>query len=297
LTILINEQEVNFTLEGEEKAYEIYQGINSWLKESSHLIYSFSIDGLETDPENKENWQNKKASEINIIEVTALSEKEYLLTGLLTVAEYVNLLLRAVSGDKKEVLDDLVQEYSSIIKNIPVLVKGSQGILIADHLNTIMHNSGLLAGQFVEDFKETFLLEIRKISELITSSAREIEDPLKELKATFAVIEQLIPSINEVSILLQTGKDKEAMGLIISLTELLQKILRIISFFNTDNVIINGGGFESFSTELNSILNELAEAFDASDSVLIGDLLEYEITPKLELLPELINTIKLMEDE
>lgn len=297
MTILINDQEVDFTLEGGENAIQIYQAISSWLKESAYLIYSFVLDGEETDPELSEIWENRKASDINKIEVTALSEKEYMLSGLLTVAEYINLLLRSVTNDKKEVIQDLMLEYPSIIKNIPVLVRGSQGELISSHLNNIITESGLLNNNFNNEYKKVFLAEIVKISELLNSAAREIEDPKKELKATYDVIEKLIPRINEVSILLQTGKDKEAMSLIITLTELLQKILRIISLFNTDNVNIDGGTYGNFSTALNEVFIELAEAFDANDSVLIGDLLEYEISPRLELLPDLISTVKLIGEE
>ena len=39
-----------------------------------------------------------------------------------------------------------------------------------------------------------------------------------------------------------------------------------------------------FKEELNKILKELLEAFAAKDSVLIGDLMEYEIAPRLEQL-------------
>jgi hypothetical protein len=297
LTIFINEQEVNFTLEGDEKAYDIYRSIISFLKDSNHLIYSFSIDGVETDPENVKLWKDQKASDIQKIEVTALTEKEYLLTGLLTVAEYINLLLRSVSENSQNTLNELMKEYPSIIKNIPVLVKGNRGEIIRDHLNKIVSKSGLLTGVMNEEYKEKFFSEISNISDLINSAAREIEDPRSELKASIEVMEKLIPQLNEVSILLQTGKDQQAMGLIITLTELLQKILRIISIFNTDNIKINDGNYDSFSVQLNSILNELAEAFDAKDSVLIGDLLEYEITPKLEILSKVVKSMKELEEE
>ena len=222
MTILINEQEVDFTLETEENAFQIYEAINSWLKESCFLLYSFEIDGIETDPDDK-TWKKKPAIEINQIKVTALSEKEYLLTGLLTVAEYINLLLRAVSSESSKILTDLMEEYPSIIKNIPVLVKGSQGLLICEHMNKILKNSGLLDTGLKSDYKENFLNEFAKIAELINSAAREIEDPKSELQATFNIIKTIIPEINEISILLQTGKDQQAMNLIIKLTELLQK--------------------------------------------------------------------------
>lgn len=297
MTLLINDQDVNFTLEGGECASDIYKSVNSFLKESGHLIYSFCIDGIETDPENQSIWQNKKTSEIEKIEITALTEKEFLLTGLLTVAEYINLLTRAITEESLGTIDDLMTEYPSIAKNIPVLIKGTRGLLIADHLTKILKNSGLLNEGLKIEYRDTILTEIAQITELINSEAREIENPQTELISSISVLENLIPQLNDVSILLQTGKDQQAMTLIIALTELLQKILRLISIFNTDNLIIDNKKYDPFSAELNSTLNELAEAFDAKDSVLIGDLLEYEITPKLEMLFTVVKSIKVWEEE
>ena len=284
-------------MENEKNSYDIYQSIHSFLKDTNHYIYSFSIDGNETDPEQKELWMDKPVGIIDKIEITALSEKEYLLTGLLTVAEYINLLLRSVSEGSEETLSDLMHEYPSIINNLPLLIKGNQGILIRDYMNKIINNSGLLDKTFNEDYRDVFLKEIGDIARLINTAAKEIENPQSELSASIEILGSLIPQINEVSLLLQVGKDKEAMNLIIQLTELLQKITRLISFYDTDNIYINEKSYNIFSIELNAILTELAGAFDIKDSVLIGDLLEYELTPKLEMLPEVIESIINMEDE
>ncbi|MBI9100188.1 MAG: hypothetical protein JEY91_17025 [Spirochaetaceae bacterium] len=297
MTILINDQKVDFTMENEKSAYDIYQSIHSFLKDTNHYIYSFTIDGNETDPEKKELWMDKPVGIIDKIEITALSEKEYLLTGLLTVAEYINLLLRSVLEGSEETLSDLMHEYPSIINNLPLLIKGNQGMLIRDYMNKIINNSGLLDETFNEDYRDVFVKEIGDIARLINTAAKEIENPQSELSASIEILGSLIPQINEVSLLLQVGKDKEAMNLIIQLTELLQKITRLISFYNTDNIYINEKSYNVFSTELNAILTELAGAFDVNDSVLIGDLLEYELTPKLDMLPEVIQSIINMEDE
>ena len=47
---------------------------------------------------------------------------------------------------------------------------------------------------------------------------------------------------------------------------------------------IDGKTCEEFYTELNGLLNDVLAAFDARDSVLIGDLFEYEIAPRVEAL-------------
>ena len=69
------------------------------------------------------------------------------------------------------------------------------------------------------------------------------------------------------------------MATIIHLTELLQSLLRALSWTQGNTVV------EELVGKLNSMLGELEEALKASDTVLIGDLLEYEIKPLLTELP------------
>lgn len=287
MTIIINDQEVDFTLEGGETAIEIYSSIKAFLKETDYLIYSFAIDGENTDPEESDSWGSAKADEIERIEVVALTEDEYRLTGLLTIAEYVNFLMNAVHNKEFDELKGMTTEYPSILQNIPYFVKGDLGNLIQTQLEKTMRNSGLLEGSFKDDYTTDFLKEIAGISELISMAAREIQDPLEELKSSFKALDLLKPRLSDVSVLLQTGKDHEAMEIVISLTEILNKIFRLISMFNTDNIDTD---------QLNSILSELAEAFDAGDSVLIGDLLEYEITPMLDSLSDVLNQLEEKEE-
>ena len=45
MTIFINDQEIDFTLEGGEKALEIYESLRTFLQDSGYYIYAFSIDG------------------------------------------------------------------------------------------------------------------------------------------------------------------------------------------------------------------------------------------------------------
>ena len=46
--------------------------------------------------------------------------------------------------------------------------------------------------------------------------------------------------------------------------------------------MISGKDYNVFYSELNKVLKELLEAFKLKDSVLIGDLMEYEMAPRLE---------------
>jgi hypothetical protein len=92
----------------------------------------------------------------------------------------------------------------------------------------------------------------------------------------------MIGSVSEVSLLLQTGKDRQAMDRIIRFSEVTQRLLDIVPFLPKDDER------HKLFEELNPVLRQLLEAFDSKDLVLIGDLFEYEVAPRLTgLLPAL----------
>ena len=78
------------------------------------------------------------------------------------------------------------------------------------------------------------------------------------------------------------------MDSMVRFSELSQSLVRVVASVFTSNsdvkVDVGGMPLQDFYGELNSILEELLEAFEAKDSVLIGDLMEYEIAPRLEQL-------------
>ncbi len=94
--------------------------------------------------------------------------------------------------------------------------------------------------------------------------------------------------IADVAVHLQTGHDREAMEAIIRFSEVSQSMLRIFSHIASQEeyqtLRIDGQTCEEFYTEFNALLNDVLTAFDARDSVLIGDLFEYEIAPRVEAL-------------
>jgi hypothetical protein len=61
--------------------------------------------------------------------------------------------------------------------------------------------------------------------------------------------------------------------------------LRLITDFlrpqNTHDFSIEGESFENYSRALNILLRDLIEAFEKKDFIMIGDLCEYEIAPKI----------------
>ena len=119
---------------------------------------------------------------------------------------------------------------------------------------------------------------IAELRELLARRLADASAPGEALKRCAAQIRESMAKLPEVSILLQTGKDKAAMEIVIGFADVVQSLLGLLPFLPRTRIA------ESSSGELTPFLRDLVSAFDAKDSVLIGDLLEYEITPRIERL-------------
>lgn len=114
----------------------------------------------------------------------------------------------------------------------------------------------------------------------------ELRDPGNAMLAAARVFDAIKADLSEVPVRLQTGKDAQAMRTMVLAVELIHKTVRIIPEFMrmeaAPAVDIDGATMPEFYGAFNNVLLELASAFENKDGVLIGDLAEYEIRPRLE---------------
>lgn len=100
---------------------------------------------------------------------------------------------------------------------------------------------------------------------------KETIDSLKEY------LPRLMAASNELAEFFQSGKQLSAINQLPNFLEGLQWVMSAFA-----GIQKNGYFIEVNAVELNKYLIEMEEALTFQDYVLISDLLEYEITPKLE---------------
>ena len=130
----------------------------------------------------------------------------------------------------------------------------------------------------IDTWRERELTTVDKLA-ITAKSPNLLTNPAHELYSSLLIIEKILPQVSEIALLFQTGKDREAMQLIARFTKLVSILLNIVPQFDNLNKKI-----APTASELNRSLKELLEAFNVKDNVLIGDLMEYEIVPKVETL-------------
>jgi len=135
--------------------------------------------------------------------------------------------------------------------------------------------------------RRQIVTRLEQLEDQVARKLGELEGPGVALGRLAEELEPCLERAADVSLLLQTGRDREAMELIVRFTELSQALVRALA--SADLPTVDGREPREFFSELNRMLRELAQAFEARDTVLIGDLMEYEIAPRLRKLQAVLS--------
>ncbi len=284
MEIRINDTVLDFTLENEKNLGEVIEQIDLWLQGSNLVLTSITFDDKELLSLPSPEWRDIPVEKVKTLKLAAKPVSEILATNMETILEFLSLLQKALENHDIKLLEELQEGFSvmteSVIKHLP----GNQQTELA--LAELSNSINSISWEKAEVNKALHLT--KQLAETFNKLLTEISNPVKALNSLALELEQCISEISDVSLLLQTGKDRKAMETIIRFTELNENLIRV--FLNLkenrrqeiEELAIDGKSLEEFYTELNAVLKELVEAFHAQDSVLIGDLLEYEIAPRLE---------------
>lgn len=137
-----------------------------------------------------------------------------------------------------------------------------------------------------EDFESILTLPIEQTSKIDVSVIAEvaIKDNLKQIGNEFS---NLIEPLKNIPVEMQSGKDSVAKQTIIKLSDVMNLFCSLLTwsslFPETFGALkVDNENISEFLSNFSQILNDFKDALENSDSVLIGDLAEYEICPRLE---------------
>jgi hypothetical protein len=271
--LLVNSQPVELTLEDEKTLGEVISGVRDWLAQSRLFVTDIHVDDREIPLEVPEDWDATDLEGVDQIKIEAHPQWQVDLALLDTAVEDLGL------AEQKSALEP--EERSRVLETVRFLQHLDLGI-IKDRL---------------EDKRPLGKGDITAAATILRSRRQEIADPWREALATAPLIEEMLPQVEEVAVLLQTGREREAMTTLIRFVELVSRMLRLLGHLTysadhdpSDMQSTEGASLQEVTGKLNVTLNELVDAFSNQDSVLIGDLLEYEVVAQvrelLSFLPE-----------
>lgn len=301
LQITVNNEKIDYTLENEQNLYEVLAGLRHWLESEGFVLTEARTESGTLDLLAEDRLRDTPIGSVTTLHVDAQTavEKEY--KDLAAIAEFLALLKQGISAGDAHAVKGLMVDY-------PYLQGGFDGVLARNGLSSAELNAGVLDRRIAESgvldtgsaegqAREQLFAFIESANAAIVSRLREIENPAEELAREAAALKQSVEQLSEVSVMLQTGRDGEAMAVIVRFVELSTKITRLYPILKATGgidfaqLVVEGVSFPDFYAQFNTILGELIDAFTSEDSVLIGDLLEYEISPRLETLKTYIDLL------
>ncbi|HET6487630.1 MAG TPA: hypothetical protein VFH83_14480 [Spirochaetia bacterium] len=282
MQLTINGERVDYSLESEKTLAEVARGVRAWLDQAGFMISGFRADGKDLLSAPAEQWAALPVSEVASLEVEAAHTGSLRIDHWRTVDTWLELLERELSsssGSLAELLGAVNESLDGIRAN-PFLPTGSPDVSRFDLL--FRGQTPQQVGSWPPDRVAEARAVLSRLRASLAARLADAEQPEQALGRCVARLRDQLPRLPEVSVLLQTGRDRDAMALVIGFTDTANSIVELLPFLPPDP---ERG---KLLVELTPFLRELAGAFDTKDSVLIGDLLEYEITPRMQrLLPML----------
>lgn len=141
-----------------------------------------------------------------------------------------------------------------------------------------------------ENFDETSKLPLQKETKFDFSVVTK--DSIKQsFVALSGLFSELADKMEDIPAALQSGMNKEAGDSIKKVADSIDQFCHVAalsSLFPEEfgNTLIEGKQFTDFFNEFAPILKDFEQALQNNDTVLIGDLSEYEICPRLRAISE-----------
>ena len=315
MKILINSQPLEFTLEEESSVGEVADGVTRWLDPAGLVITAgrLAASGTSRSLEDKEQWGEVSLDGVEELDFTVEDYRTMQINHLRTMHEYFRLLASNLAESSAN------PDVDAAIGQLPDLLEGLRAIIGHRHMNAVgsqladlqswlrdatarRANDESLAAHELGGVAD----RLASLDDIVVQIERELSDPASALARQLAELRSCSESIEQVAVWLQSGDDRKAMDTVATLTDYTQQVMRgvaTIRRLRSAQAVIDDGPAQSSATrqpdeeptiagkaqsefyqELNGYLREIAAAFEDVDAVLIGDLLEYEVAPRLESL-------------
>ncbi|MBN2652259.1 MAG: hypothetical protein JXR63_07745 [Spirochaetales bacterium] len=283
MQIYFNNELVDYSVEEEKNLIDIIKNTISFLDDHNLVTAEIIVNGNSYIPQANEAFDNMSIEEIEKINFKLISKSDYKLAELSYLKEAVLDILTAIGEEDKKTLINF--NYNSTVDDIELFLN-----IKCEDLLTLIDETQVFKGNLANEKLPLLINIFNFIVEIINKRIHEMQNPEDEFNHALSSLSAMIPEIEQISIQMQTGESTKAINTILKFVEDTEKCVRLSSEVKKSNAYQNKSvDLKDFFTNLNVKLLELVEAFKNEDSILIGDIFEYEISPVLEQITKIID--------
>jgi hypothetical protein len=264
MEISINSSPADITLETEKTVGDILSGLDLWLEGTGGRLSGLLIDGRKVDLPELDEVFGRGLDGIGSLDILISSWRELAAEALLALKEICDAWEALPVGRHKEAR----KQWEA----------GAAAAFLSSEIPDIYDFAGRsLAGEG---------LSPGELSLLVTERFLELQDPQEEINRSGNLVSAIAGRLEDLPLDIQTGKDARAAETMQIFSRMAEKLFRLLcilksSGLSLETLVIDNKNTKDFMIDFNSALKELNAAYENRDAVLIGDLAEYELAPRL----------------
>jgi len=267
MRIRINGADADIQLEAEKNVGEILCGLDSWLAGTGHRLSGLAVNGKAANSDSMDDCFDKSVDVVDTLDITTSAIVELYAESLFNTMQDIDAYEAAGFEDKNRFAEQWKQS--------------PQALLFADQSPELFDWAiAVFSGEGVSPQSFRMLLEER---------AGELRDPAAEMAKIEPLVDEICARLEDLSLDIQTGKDARAAETIRAFSGVAEKIFRIFNMlklagFPVGEITVENAPITTYITDFGTALRELLAAYEQHDTVLVGDLAEYEMAPRLHRL-------------
>lgn len=299
MRLSINDEEVTYSLEHERTLGEVVRGIQAWLASAGFVITGLQADGRDLlAPAGGKSgpWGEDEVTAVSALAVRATHTGDIRIAHWRTAGQWLAMLEEALSHSAAapsgsaqsgsapsdtghDPLDALLEDLPRTVEGFEVNPFAPPGSDAVGRFRAMFEGArGAHVRSWTSEKRREAAAQVQRLQGLVRKRLEDATHPQEALAHGAGLLRASMGELKEVSLLLQTGRDRPAMEIIVRFVDAAQAVMELLPFLPPDLER------SRLFSELTPVLRELVGAFDSRDSVLIGDLLEYEVAPRLEKL-------------
>ena len=275
MKIMINGVDADIRTENEKTLGEVLSVLDGWLCGSGYRLSGLNVNGETINAGSVESFFYRDIDTVETLDISASSLPQLLAESYLNLIQDIDEYETLNIDDKPMFIENwkespqagMLSEQSPDIYNLAV--KTFSGEFIGNSLPSELPESS-------DPPLRLFALE----------RFRELQDPVSEFKRIESLVLNVCLKLEEIPLDFQTGKDASAMEKINCFSGIAEKIFRIISIlklgsYPINEITVNDMPLGAYINEFDAALREMLAANERSDTILVGDIAEYEMAPRL----------------
>ncbi|MDR3333594.1 MAG: hypothetical protein LBT13_01725 [Treponema sp.] len=262
MDISINGKPADITLEAEKTLGDVLSGLEGWLEGSEHRISGLQIDGSPIDADVLTDVFSWEVANIKTVDIRILSWSELALDAFHRAQEELRVYGNAPFEDRIRKAWEEEAAAHFLAEQIPD---------IGEWIGKTLGGEGFTP---------------EEMGHLIDERIRELTDPTGELNALGSLVMEVAKRLEDLPLDIQTGKDSKAAETVHLFSHITEKLFRILHLLTLAGLVLHDLSIDTLSMHdfiegFGASLKELVTAYEAKDVVLVGDLAEYELAPRL----------------